>query len=268
MSPRPTGGGKGSRACSREAGAGELWSMNPMNRGDQVWRTEPVVRRYLEGVRGGIPLAAEQFEIILRLVRAARLPVKRFLDLGCGDGALGRVLAAAHPAAEGVLLDFSEPMLEGARVALAGAGRHRFVLEDYSRPEWVESVRRESPFDVVVSGFSIHHQPDARKREIYGEILGLLAPGGLFLNLEHVASRSGWGETVFDEYFTDSLHAQHVRQGGVQSRAEIAEAYVHRADKAANILAPVEDQCVWLRELGYERVDCFFKAFELALFGG
>ncbi|MCL4180084.1 MAG: methyltransferase domain-containing protein [Verrucomicrobia bacterium] len=239
-----------------------------MKRGDQVWQTGEVVRRYLEGVRGGIPLAAEQFEIVLRLVRAARPMVGRFLDLGCGDGALGRVLAAAYPAAEGVLLDFSEPMLEAAREALAVGGRHRFVRADYGDRGWVDAVRDGAPFDVVVSGYSIHHQPDARKREIYGEILGLLEPGGLFLNLEHVASRSGWGEAVYDEYFTDSLYAHHVRQGGVKSRSEIAEAYVHRADKEANILAPVEDQCAWLRELGYERVDCFFKTFELALFGG
>ena len=41
-----------------------------------------------------------------------------------------------------------------------------------------------------------------------------------------------------------------------------------RADKAANILAPVDDQCRWLREIGFADVDCYFKAFELALFGG
>jgi hypothetical protein len=43
---------------------------------------------------------------------------------------------------------------------------------------------------------------------------------------------------------------------------------VHRPDKAANILAPVEAQCDWLREIGYEDVDCYFKVLELAVFGG
>ena len=41
-----------------------------------------------------------------------------------------------------------------------------------------------------------------------------------------------------------------------------------RDDKEANILAPVEVQCEWLRECGFEDVDCFFKFFELAVFGG
>ena len=35
-----------------------------------------------------------------------------------------------------------------------------------------------------------------------------------------------------------------------------------------NILASVEEQCDWLRRIGYQDVDCFLKTFELALFGG
>ena len=33
-----------------------------------------------------------------------------------------------------------------------------------------------------------------------------------------------------------------------------------------NIPAPVETQCQWLRDIGFQEVDCFFKTFELALF--
>ena len=28
------------------------------------------------------------------------------------------------------------------------------------------------------------------------------------------------------------------------------------------------DQCRWLREIGFQDVDCFWKYFELAIFGG
>jgi hypothetical protein len=38
--------------------------------------------------------------------------------------------------------------------------------------------------------------------------------------------------------------------------------------KRENILAPVEEQCRWLRLIGFADVDCFLKVFELALFGG
>jgi hypothetical protein len=46
------------------------------------------------------------------------------------------------------------------------------------------------------------------------------------------------------------------------------EGYRHRPDKAANILAPVELQCGWLREIGFEEVDCCFRIYELAVFAG
>jgi len=239
-----------------------------MNTTDQVWCTEDVVQRYLEGVRGGIPLAAEQIRILLRLVAAAVPDVGSFLDLGCGDGVLGRALLGQWPSAHGVFLDFSEPMLAAAREKLGVASTHRFILQDYGVPDWTAPLADLRPFDVVVSGFSIHHQPNDRKRAIYRDIFGLLRPGGIFLNIEHVASASTWGTERFDEYFVDSLCDFHERSGTGKSREQIAQEYYHRADKAANLLAPVEDQCRWLREIGFADVDCYFKTFELALLGG
>jgi len=49
---------------------------------------------------------------------------------------------------------------------------------------------------------------------------------------------------------------------------ELSRTYLERPDKEENILAPVELQCSWLRDLGFADVDCFFRLFELALFGG
>jgi SAM-dependent methyltransferase len=236
---------------------------------DRVWCDPNLAAGFLEGVRGAVPLAAEQVEILLRLVRGGVGRVERFLDLGCGDGLLGRALLGGHPDATGVFLDFSEPMLAAARERLgSAASRHHWLLQDYGDRKWIEGAGRLGPFDVIVSGYSIHHQEDSRKREIYAEILGLLRAGGLFLNLEHVASASTWGEGLFDEHFIDALAAHHAARGDPRTRDRLAATYYHRPDKAANRLAPVETQCDWLRALGYERVDCFFKVFELALFGG
>ena len=46
------------------------------------------------------------------------------------------------------------------------------------------------------------------------------------------------------------------------------EEFLARPDRAANILAPVEEQCRWLQEIGFQHVDCFWKYFELAILGG
>ena len=111
-------------------------------------------------------------------------------------------------------------------------------------------------------------QPDDRKQTLYTEIYDLLSPGGVFLNLEHVASSTPAGQRIFDEFFVDRLHAFHARSDAEASREEIATTYYNRPDKKENQLAPVEQQCNWLCEIGFQHVDCFFKLFELALFGG
>ena len=135
-------------------------------------------------------------------------------------------------------------------------------------PHLRSSATETAKFDVVVSGYSIHHQPNGRKREIYAEIYELLTPGGIFINVEHVASASKWVEKQFDELFVDALHRYSQAQNLGKSRDDMAQEFYYRPDKVANILAPVADQCAWLRAIGFEHVDVYLKIFELAVFGG
>jgi SAM-dependent methyltransferase len=233
----------------------------------EAWKDAELVRSYLEGVRGAIPLAREQVDVVLRLIERAGLPVRRFLDLGCGDGFLGAVLLERYPGAQGTFVDHSEPMLDAARRRLFPyEDRAEVRLADLARASWRDGI--EGPFDAAVSGFAIHHLPDNRKRSLYAEVFELLRPGAFFLNIEHVASSTDWLVPVFDGLLIDSYYAQHVEQGKDVTREQIARDYVHRPDREENILAPVEAQCDWLREIGYQDVDCYFKLLELAVFGG
>ncbi|MHB9096065.1 MAG: class I SAM-dependent methyltransferase [Eubacteriales bacterium] len=239
------------------------------NKKAEGWKSAELAERYLSGVRGAIPMAKEQIEIMLKLIEASKQSVRSFLDLGCGDGILASAILQKHPNAKGVLLDFSEPMIQAAKDKLQNYTPNLdFVIFDYSDGSWTNKVTGKAPFDVVVSGFSIHHQPDKRKQEIYAEIFNLLKPGGLFLNIEHVLSQTKWLNTIFENYLIDSLYELHIRQGGDSTRTQAAEDYYHRSDKDGNILASVEKQCEWLRKIGYQDVDCYFKVFELAIFGG
>lgn len=233
-----------------------------------IWKNEELSRTYLEGVRGAIPLAAEQIEILLRVIRATQTRVESFLDLGCGNGILGSSIYRQYPKAKGCFLDLSETMLNAAKNNLQDRENAKFILQDFGTSDWVAAVEGDAPFDVIVSGFSIHHQSDRRKKEIYQEIYALLKPGGLFLNLEHIASRTRWEEKAFSDLFVDSLYAFHQSQGSQKTREEVDREFYSRDDKNANILAPLEDQCNWLRDIGFVDVDCFMKLFEIALFGG
>jgi len=234
-----------------------------------VWRDAALAAKFLDGIRGGVPFAAAQLDLLLRTLRAARVDVRRMLDLGCGDGILGRAVLDQFPASQGTFLDLSPAMITAAQGKLEPFGARALVVQgDFGQSTWVELVKARGPFDVVVSGYAIHHQTNERKQALFAEILELLAPHGLLLNMEHVSSASPWAEQAFNDLMIDSLWDYHQRQGSELSREEVARQYVQRDDWSANILAPLEDQCQWLRALGYVDVDCFFKAFELAIYGG
>jgi len=239
-----------------------------MKRKDGAWKEELLAKTFLTGIRGGIPYAAEQAKVMLRLLNSLDRPITRFIDLGCGNGALAAVITENYPAASGTLVDFSPPMLEQARKRFEGTNNIKIVEADFGSEAWVEKVKADSPFDAIVSGFAIHHQKDRSKKRIYAEVLSLLAPGGLFLNMEHVASRSEWGESIADEVIIDWVFEYNRKKGKEGTREDVVREFFERPDKDANQLTPVEVQCEWLRDEGFIDVDCFFKAFDLAVFGG
>lgn len=103
---------------------------------------------------------------------------------------------------------------------------------------------------------------------LYAEIYDLLSPGGTFLNAEHVASSTPRVEAMFDDAMSEHLYQQRQERGEDVTPEQVRREFLERPDRAANILAPVEEQCGWLREIGFGDVDCFWKYFELAIFGG
>jgi SAM-dependent methyltransferase len=238
-------------------------------RQDTVWQQAELVHTFINEVRGGVPYASDQIGIMMRLINCGGRPLRRFADLGCGSGVVARAILTVHPSAEAVLFDFSGPMMDAARQVLAD---HRpqpvFAVADLADPLWLSQARMYGPYDVIASSYAIHHLTDARKRELYGEIFDLLEPGGLFVNVEHVASHTPRVAAMSDALMVDAIYAYQSDKNADITREQVARDFVHRPDKAANILAPVEAQCEWLRELGFRDVDCFFKVFELAVFGG
>lgn len=232
-----------------------------------VWKDQQLVTTFLTGVRAALPNAADQLAIMLRVLEFTQRPIRRVLDLGCGSGVLAGAILERFPSVELLLADFSQPMLDAARPRFPSPP-HQLRIVDFSTSDWVGQVRDLAPFDAVVSGFAIHHQPDESKRRIYAEIYDVLAPGAPFVHIEHVASATPWITHQFDELLVDCMFEYDRSIGGGRSREQVATEYVFRPDKAANILAPLETQLEWLRQIGYQDVDCLFRVYELSLFIG
>lgn len=234
---------------------------------DEVWKLPNIVNRFLSS-RAAIPLAQEQIGIMMSILKSGN-EIKNFLDVGCGDGILGAAILGEYPNAQGIFIDFSEPMLDQARIQLKDFS-NQLVFEnlDYGNPAWINKMQAYVPFDAIVSGYSIHHQPDIRKKEIYQEIYSLLKPNGWFVNVEHIAAESQLAVDLFNNHIVDQWYEQEKNIGGTKTKQEIKETYLNRPDKDANVLLSVDTQCDWLREIGYEQVDCYFRIYELAVFAG
>jgi tRNA (cmo5U34)-methyltransferase len=193
--------------------------------------------RYLARA-GRIPHRTEGEAVLLEFVpRDAR----RILDLGTGDGRLLALLRIDRPDAQGIALDFSPTMLAAARERFHGDKQIEVI--EHNLDDLLPDLGR---FDAIVSSFAIHHCTDARKRALYGEIYSALSAGGMFLNLEHVAPA------------TPELHARFLHSLGITPSEE----------DPSNRLVSVETQARWLREIGFQDVDCHWKWLELALLGG
>ena len=233
------------------------------------WQMEGVSKAYLD-VRAAIPGTSLELEVMLKIIRQWRPEPITALDMGCGDGFLGRTLLDHFPNCHVCFVDFSAPMLEAAREKLNSTDRAAIIKSDFTNPEWTTDLGGRRSFDLVVSGLSIHHQTDPRKKQLYGEIYDLLAPGGIFLNLEQVASATEATAEIYCEFLIDHLHAFHngANPGTGKAREEVAAGFYASPARMENILAPVEAQCAWLRQIGFQDVDCFFKILEHALFGG
>jgi tRNA (cmo5U34)-methyltransferase len=166
---------------------------------------------------------------------------RRVLDLGTGDGRLLALVRTLVPETEAVAVDFSPAMLEAAQKRFAGDLAVKVVTHNLDFP-----LPDLGKFDAIVSSFAIHHVVHERKRALYAEIFGMLNPGGVFCNLEHVASP------------TPRLHEEFLLGIG----------FTVETEDPSNKLLDFETQLRWLREIGFADVDCHWKWRELALLAG
>ncbi|MDD2469231.1 MAG: class I SAM-dependent methyltransferase [Desulfobulbus sp.] len=230
------------------------------------WLSEELAKLFSDGVRGLIPTASLQLQIINELLSAWGGEPKKILDLGCGDGILGRMLLDRFPSALVTFVDFSEPMLAKVIEKTGKSENIQVIKADFTTSSWMQHLEENNLFDLIVSGFAIHHQVDERKKEIYTEIFNLLETNGVFLNLDQVKSGTDSIGKIFDNYFLAHVRNSLSELEQHNMMEQIVKSYYE--DKKENKPAMVEDQCQWLRDIGFQEVDCFFKTFEMAIFGG
>jgi cyclopropane fatty-acyl-phospholipid synthase-like methyltransferase len=156
---------------------------------------------------------------------------RRVLDLGCGDGRLAALALAERPSVEAIVaVDVSPPMLARARERFAYESRVEVRTWDLREP-----LTPLGTFDLIISGFAIHHLEDPRKQQLFAEAAAQLTRAGVFVNLEVVASATP------------------------QRHAEFLVAIGRTHDDPEDRLATIEDQLAWMRDAGMTNVDCVWR---------
>ena len=202
-----------------------------------LWSTTEHALGYLAKA-DSIPHRTEGEAVLLDYIPTS---AKRIFDLGTGDGRLMALLKIDRPQATGIALDFSPIMVEKAKARFQDDRSIEVISHNLDDP-----LPDLGKFDAIVSSFAIHHVTHDRKKSLYREIFDRLTPGGVFANLEHVASPN------------QKVHIQFLNKIGRTPETE----------DPSNKLLDLESQLQYLREIGFADVDCYWKWLELALLIG
>jgi tRNA (cmo5U34)-methyltransferase len=202
-----------------------------------LWSTTEHALGYLAKA-DSIPHRTEGEGVLLDYIPTT---AKRILDLGTGDGRLMALLKIDRPSASGIALDFSPIMVEKAKARFQDDRSIEVISHNLD-----DTLPDLGKFDAIVSSFAIHHVTHDRKKSLCQEIFNLLTPGGIFTNLEHVASPN------------QKIHIQFLTKIG----------YTPETEDPSNKLLDVETQLGYLRGIGFADVDCYWKWLELALLIG
>jgi tRNA (cmo5U34)-methyltransferase len=175
------------------------------------------------------------------------------LDLGAGTGLLSATLRRRLPQARLTLVDHSDDMLDQARARFAGDDLVTTRIADLTE------TLKGGPFGAVVSALAIHHLPHEEKQRLFGRIRDVLQPGGVFVNVEQILAPFPSLESLYD-----AQHERHV----LDSETPPDEWAAGRERMKHDICADLETQLRWLRQAGFDQVDCLVKNWRFATYAG
>lgn len=235
---------------------------------EETWGNREYIHRWSDRIKWQQPIRDMQITtVVLMIPHPPEAPI-RILDLAAGYGTLAAALLDDRPKARAVCLDVSEEMIKLGRERADQFGdRIEFVQGSIEGPEWLKAV--SGTFDAVVSARALHHfSTNQRRRSIYREIYGVLRPGGCFINADNMRAPT----SSLREHYRRARErwlGQYVQEktGGKQTLAEVQEA-TQISPHSAHDNGFLDEEMAWLREIGFEDVDCFWKFAHYAVYGG
>ncbi|MEV6677171.1 class I SAM-dependent methyltransferase [Streptomyces erythrochromogenes] len=135
-----------------------------------------------------MPDREERFRVMLDMVEALVGPTPRVLDLACGTGSITDRVLKRFPEATSTGVDLDPALLTIARGHFSGDGRVSFVTADLKDPDWRSALPQggREGYDVILTATALHWLHSEDLAVLYGQLAPLLAPGGAFMNADHM----------------------------------------------------------------------------------
>lgn len=192
---------------------------------------------------------------------------RSMLELGAGTGRLSSRLLHRFSKMRLHALDGSQAMLGKARQNLRGfEKRVEFVHSDFGRRHWSSGFPK---FDAVISTAAIHHLTGAGKRRLFQEVFDHLNPGGMFIVGDPV-----WPSVSALKRRDDLMWATYIQgryrqlKGEDKPVGEILDWINATRDAEGDQPSSLEEQLQWMRDAEFKHVDCHWKSYGFAVFGG
>ncbi len=118
------------------------------------------------------------------------------LDLGSGPGSLSARLLRRFPRGRSVAVDYDPVSLRVGQGALGSSGgRLQWVDARLGHPGWTERLPRRR-YDAALSTTALHWLTAPALGRLYRDLHGLLRPGGVLLNGDHLPWESRAAPTL------------------------------------------------------------------------
>ncbi len=215
-----------------------------------------------------VPERAEQIAIICELIEPQPAPL-HIIELCCGEGLLARALLERLPQSVVYAYDGSPEMLSRAQQNLAQfAGRFVPAQFDLAARDWRARIQTA---DAVVSSLAIHHLDGAQKQELFRDVYGMLAPGGVLVIADVIEPAHARGLAIAARAWDDAVRQRALALDGDTAAFDFFtrdgwNLYRHPdpLDKPSRLL----DQLQWLAAAGFNDVDVHWLKAGHAVFSG
>ena len=180
-------------------------------------------------------------------------PNLRILDVGAGTGLLSGLIRAQQSESQLTLADVSEAMLAKAQQRFANDTQVSYQIVDFIDGELTGN------YDAVVSALALHHTPQDQLKAVFAKIHTVLQPDGIFINADQVLGNTLENEAAYERHWRAAVLASGAGQAVLDMAIERM-----KADRTATL----DHQLMWLREIGFQHVECWFKEYRFAVYSG